>query len=365
MLTVIRMTLAAVVLLGLIRTVKAGDPQDGLMDRALAMMAKEIKSFLAEQKLPSKVIVGDFSGDPKLKASGGVEIRRLLLKHLEAAGVGVADDAETKVMGKFKLAEKRQHPLDESDSLALEVRHILRDRDGNELVELVINVFGSVGLQISGASGVEISPKMSVKQCEAKMIEQVKNPPTSTDQGKTKPSATSPFSVEILVVKGNQLEKRPATLDQQKRAYVDLHQREQYVVRIHNAADFEAAVALTIDGVDMFVDATDAPADSLIIVAPGKYADVPGWYISKTETVPFSFNGYFEGSRARFRTSTEVGTITAAFQASWDRDEKGPADDLQNNFKPRRRCCDLANNNVFVARNTGILRAVDSVRYDR
>jgi hypothetical protein len=209
---------------------------------------------------------------------------------------------------------------------------------------------------------------MPEKQRQEKMIEQVKNPPTSTDQGKTKPTATSPFSVEILVVKGNQLEKRPATLDQQKRANVDLHQGEEYVVRLHNTANFEAAVTVTIDGVDMFVDATDAQSNSRIIVAPGKYVDVPGWYISKTDTKAFQIGGYEQSVAKRVGNSTGIGTITAAFRASWDPNGPPPADEpagQPKGGKATKQGRDLAKNYELVTRDFGDVRAVVSVRYDR
>ena len=341
---------------------------DELLDQGLATMAKEIKTFLEEEKLPSKVIVGDFSGVPKLKASGGVEISRSIKSQLEAAGITVNDDADTQIMGKFKLVEKRQHPQDEFDSLALEILALVLDGNGNELAELPISVFGSVVLQISGASGVDIPQTMPEKQRQERMREQVKNPPTSTDQGKTKPTATSPFGIEILVVKGNQLEKRPATLDQQKRANVDLHQGEEYVVRLHNTANFEAAVTLTIDGVDMFVDATDAPRNSRIIVAPGKYADVPGWYISKTSTKAFQIGGYEQSVAKRVGNSTGIGTITAAFRASWDPNGKRPDDEpagAPKGGKATTQGRDLAKNYELVTRDFGDVRALVSVRYDR
>ena len=331
-------------------------------------MANEIKSFLADEKLPSKVIVGDFTGVPKLKASGGVEISRSIKMQLEGAGLTVSDDANTQVMGQFKLVEKRQHPQDEFDSLALEILARVLDGDGNELAELPIRVFGSVVLQISGASGVEVPQNLPEKQRQEKMIEQMKSPPTHTDQGKAKPAATSPYAVEILVVQGNQLQKRPAILDAQKRAYVDLHQGEEYVVRLYTKANFEAAVTLTIDGVDMFVDAIDAPPNSRIIIAPGTYADVPGWYFSKTNTKAFQIGGYEQSVAKRVGNSTGIGTITAAFRACWTAEGPRPNDEpsgMPKGGKATTQGRDLTKNYALVTRDFGDVRAVVSVRYDR
>lgn len=342
---------------------------DELLDQGLAKMAGEIKKFLTEEKLPAKVMVGDFVGLPKLKASGGVEITRTIKKQLEIAGLTVSDDdAETQVMGKFKLVERKWHAEDSFDSLAMEIEAQIMDGNGEELATLPISVFGSVVMQISGVPGVELPQAVPEAKRQELIIEQVKKPPTQIEEGKTKPAATSPFAVEIFVVQGNQLQKRPATLDTQKRAYVDLHQGEEYVVRLHNTANFETAVTLTIDGVDMFVDATDAPSNSRIIVAPGRFADVPGWYISKTNTKAFQIGGYEQSVAKRVGNSTGIGTITAAFRASWDPNGKRPDDEpagAPKGGKATTQGRDLAKNYELVTRDFGDVRSVVSVRYDR
>lgn len=341
---------------------------DELLDQGLAKMATEIKSFLEKEKLPSEIIVGDFIGSPKLRTSGGVEIGRSIKKQLETAGLTVSDDANIQVWGQFRLIEKRQLPQDEFDSLALEiVAHIL-DGNGDELAELPIRVFGSVVLQIAGASGMEIPQDIPEKERQEKLIEQLKSPATTTEQGTVKPSAESPFAVEILVKNGGATQQRSATLDAQKRAYVDLHQGEEYVVRVHNTADFEVAVTLTIDGVDMFVDATDAPKNCRIIVPPGKFADVPGWYISKTLTKAFEIGGYEQSVAKRVGNSTGLGTITAAFRACWKSDDQRPSDEpsgVPAGGKATTQGRDLTKNYSVVTRDFGDVRAVVSVRYDR
>ena len=99
-------------------------PDDPLLDEGLSRMASEIGKFLDEEKRPRVVIVGDFSGIPSLKASGGVELSRQLTAKLAIAKIDVSDDAETQIMGSFKTVNTKQHASDDFESLALDVRTI-------------------------------------------------------------------------------------------------------------------------------------------------------------------------------------------------------------------------------------------------
>ena len=351
-------------LLLLAATITHADP---LLDQGLAKMADEIKKFIQEEKRPASIIVGDFSGLPKLKASGGVEISRSIAEQLEKAGIKVSDDAQLQLMGKFKLAEKKQYPQDQFESLSLEIEATILDGDGNELAELPINVFGSVALQIAGQTG-EFPTDLPEGLRQEQLIKQTKVPTTQTENTKTKPSATSPFALEVLVRNGNQLASRSPKLDSQSRSSVDLHLGEEYVVRLHNSASFEAAVTLTIDGVDMFVDAKDVPKDSRLIVFPGKSIDVPGWYVTKTNTKAFEIGGYEESVAKRVGNSTNIGTITATFRACWDPTGAPPADEPRGTpkgGKATKQGRDIDKNYVQITRDFGEVRAVISVRYDR
>ena len=357
-------TVATGLLLFLSASSASADP---LLDQGLRKMAKEIKLYLDEQGFEKHVIVGDFSGSPKLRASGGVEISRSIVKQLMAVGVKVSDDAETQLMGKFKLGKKKQHPQDDFESIALVIEATVLDGDDDELAELSIAVYGSVALSIAGQT-IDVPPKATEKVRQQTLIHQIKNPPTKIEDAKTKPSANSPFGIEILVVNGNRKVSRSPRVDTKNRAFVDLHRGEEYVVRLYNDASFEAAATLTIDGVDMFVDATDAPKDSRLILYPGKHIDVPGWYITKTHTKAFEIGGYEESVAKRVGNSTGIGTITATFRASWDPNGKPPADEpggKAKGGKATKQGRDINKNYVRVIRDFGGVRSVVSIRYDR
>lgn len=342
---------------------------DELLDQGLAKMATEIKKYIDEEGLPSRVIVGDFSGMPKLKASGGVEISRSIAEQLEKSGVTVNDDAQLQLMGKFKLSEEKEHPQDDFESLALEIEAILFDDDGDELVELPIRVFGSVALQIAGKT-VDVPAGRSNEIRQELLRKQVEKPPTTVEQGKTAASPTSPFAVSILVRTGNQLQQRPATVDGRGLAFLKLHLGEEYFVRLHNDATFEAAVTLTIDGVNMFIDSEDAPKDSHLVVAAGTSIDIPGWYFSRTRSKAFEIGGYEQSVANRVGNSTGVGTITASFRACWDPNGPKPSDEPFSEATSKsglatKQGRDLDKNYVQIVRDLGAIRAVVSVRYDR
>ena len=340
---------------------------DELLDQGLAKMAEEIRKFIDEEKLPREMIVGDFSGAPRLKASGGVEIGRSIAAQLEKAGIRVHDQAALQLLGKFKLSDKKQFPEDEFESLALEIDATVLDSSDAELVELPISVFGSVALQIAGQT-VDVPATLPEPDRQKLINTQIKAPPTTVDKGQIKPSSSSPFAIEILTSNANRLTSRTPKLDSSSRAFVDLHQGEEYVVRIYNSAPFDAAVSLAIDGVDMFIDAKDAPPNSRLIVFSGKHIDVPGWYITRTNTKAFEIGGYEDSVAKRVGNSTAIGTVTATFRACWDPNGPRPADEpggAPKGGKATKQGRDLEKNYVELVRDFGQVRSIVSVRYDR
>ena len=340
---------------------------DELLDQGLAQLAQKLKSFLQEEDRDLRVVVGDFSGSPRLKASGGVELSRAIATQLEEAGFVVSDAAGIQLLGRFKLSEKKAKQDDQFESLALVIEATILDEDDEELAEIEVNVFGSVALQIAGST-VDVQPDLSNPERQKRLIEQIRRPPTEVQADQIKPSGPSPFAVEILVRNGNRLVSRTPQLDSRQRAFVQLQQGEEYVVRIYNGASFEAAVALAIDGVEMFVDAKDAPKDSRLIIPPETHIEVPGWYISRTNSKAFEIGGYEESVAKRVGNSTGVGTITASFQACWPVGGQRPADEpggIPKGGKATKQGRDVSKNYKQVVRDFGQIRAVVTVRYDR
>ncbi len=343
---------------------------EAVVAQSMNRVAKAVLGFLDDEGLPHKMILGDISSLPKLKASGGTEIRRVLVIALEEAGIEMDDDAPTQLMGRFNLVEGRAHPDDDFDSLGMEVDLQILDDNGSTLAEPEIRVWGKQVLQIAGLN-VDIPTKGTEKARQKEIIRQYKEPDTKieTNQIRTK----NPFSMEILVSNGGRHDTREPYLDKKGRPFVDLHLREEYIVRLYNKADHEVAAMLVIDGVNVFINSKEegVTPDSKFIIKPGTFIDVPGWFITKHNSKAFEISG-FEGSVAEGAgehiSSSNIGTITATFQACWEAGGKRPADEPGGNpkgGKATKAGRDLEKEYAVVVRDFGVVRSTISVRYDR
>jgi hypothetical protein len=106
---------------------------------------------------------------------------------------------------------------------------------------------------------------------------------------------------------------------------VNLDRGEEYVVRLYNRAPFEAAITLTIDGLSMFAFSEEGNFGSQVLIPPGRFVEIPGWYVNKTKTDAFEIGGYAESAAAsKLLPSTSVGVITATFHESIEGSGKDP-----------------------------------------
>jgi len=365
--------LALLFVLGIsITEVRGKNPKaDPLIAKAMKDVAKAVVDFMENEGRTLEIIVGDISGLPNLKASGGVEISRLLEIALENAGITIDDDADTQLMGRFRMIEKAQFQDHDFKSLAMKVQLTLLDENGQELAEPEITIFGNQILEIAGLNA-HLPAKASQKTRQRELIRQFKVPDTGLKGNEIHNGG--PFGIEVLINNsGNRTSVTP-TVDKKGRPFVPLHLGEEYIVRIHNHADFEAGVTLVIDGVNVFVNSKDDGilANSRFVVQPGSHIDVPGWFITKHKSNAFEIGGFEESVAAQqgeSRSSAKTGTITAVFRACWAADGKRPADEPGGTPKGgglgTKLGRDIAKEYSEIAREFGTLRSTISVRYDR
>jgi hypothetical protein len=241
-----------------------------------------------------------------------------------------------------------------------EPRH--RDPEGLRTLIIVAGVTGEFPTDES-----ETAPHKHIASCR-------KDPKVWVDgkSTKIKPSATSKYAIEILVKKAA---RTPVVVDGQ--AFVKLERDDEYVVRIFNDSPYDAAVALSIDGLSMFAFSKNKEYVHVLVPRrsgrePG-CVDIRGWHITNANTESFKVMNYGDTPAAQFiRSSPGSGAVTAVFSAAWAKGEKEPADEKQ--FKLRRsRGEPLATGRGRLLkqkydeheRYIGAVRAAITVRYNR
>ena len=338
--------------------------------KAMESVAVAVEDFLENEDLPKEIALGPINGLPNLKSSGGAEVRRTLRQAFESKSVRVDDDAKTQILGSYRLIEERQLPSHDFKSLGLEVTLQIMDENGNALAEPEIKVWGKQILQIAGLN-VDLPTSGSEKVRQEEIIRQRHKPNTKVTGNQVRTGG--PFGIEIVVNNSGRHESRRPRLDSKQRPFVDLHQKEEYFVRIHNNASFESAVTLLIDGVNVFVNATQAglgPSNQFIVGA-GNSIDIPGWVITQKNSKAFEVSGY-EGSVAaqhgRPENNPDIGSVTAVFQASWADKSQRPSDEPRGTAKgskATRQGRDIDKEYAVVKRAFGAIRSTITVRYDR
>lgn len=140
----------------------------------------------------------------------------------------------------------------------------------------------------------------------------------------------SPFAIEVLVKPvqsppGSRAMPRGVRLDG-GRPFVDIEENEVYEIKAYNNSDYEVAVRLFIDGLDMYHFSQDRKADGTprythAIIKPRSAARLIGWHNSvqgDTNYLSFLVTSYGKGavSYAGIPSRGSVGVIHAQFSFS-------------------------------------------------
>src|SRR5262249_47548123 len=100
----------------------------------------------------------------------------------------------------------------------------------------------------------------------------------------------SPYAIEVLVQEGGQLRPRAATQDDGL-AFVPIRRGEAYAVKLINDLPHDAAVVLTIDGLNVFAFSAN-PNYSCWIVPRKQTLTVPGWHRTNAKADSFLVTEY-------------------------------------------------------------------------
>jgi hypothetical protein len=340
----------------------SGARADGALDEGLSKLATSVAKFLKDENRGSAINVGEFIAPPRMQASGGRGLSEAMASAFKKQGVDVRTDAPMQLIGRFSVREEKENATNDFDSVALRLRAEVMDANDEVVQTFNISVFGSAALQVPGVT-VDLPPKASEGQRQQQIKERIENPQAAIVGTETRATTTSPYGIEVMV---SRMPRGPMLVE--GRSFVPLERGEEYIVRLHNRSQHEAAATLTIDGLSMFAFSKEGNFGSQVIIPPGSHTDIPGWYISNSETAAYLITSYPDSGAGKKGATSNIGTITCTFAACWDPAAAPPADEAAasrsaENATGLGRKIDLEYKQV--KRISGQPRAVVSVRYNR
>jgi hypothetical protein len=346
--------------------------------RAQEQLRKELETFaedikkLMDAQGQDAIDVGEFSGPPTPATSAGPGIQLLLTEALKAKKVIVKEGAKMFVKGEYLLVEDDKDK--DRDRTMLRLLAVVRDKRGKTIANLQADLKGSLDIVKYTAPTGYLPPKMDGPDRNEKLKQIIDKPSVVIEGTRVLARKGSPYSVEIRVKRGKydaSVARKPFV--DKGQAYVTIDKGEYYEIHIKNNSYYDAAVSVTIDGLDVFTfsdlkDAKGQPRFKNWIIPKNSQRAVKGWFRNLEENYMFEVTSFPESEAAkRLKGNAKVGTITVCFHAAWEGtnippDEVGArsADDLGTKLGPPIRV-----KSKPVKRTIGVLREFVSIRYSK
>lgn len=366
----IRRTLYPLAILAQLGAPLSANASEALRKEVRTFIAEPIKKLLAEEK-QNAIAVGEFTGPAGLDTNAGPGIQQLLTEELLALKVIVRKKATLSVKGRYARVKDKDSPgriavkvtaevLDDSDERKAEFHALLRaDGDIARLLALTARL-----------PERDDKDKGGPKKRNEELDRRIKKPEVFVDGSKVSAAAGSPYAVELLVHRGKDIPTLPRKARvEDGQAFVKLERYEIYEVRMSNRSDQEAAVTLTIDGLDAFAfsevrdDKTGRPKYTHYIVKPGETTTIVGWHLRDNPPdnyAAFLVTEYGKGasSRAVSQARGKRGVITVTFAPCYEGKPRAVGD--ETGLGPPRSV-----KVEPVQRAIGAVAEVVSIRYTR
>ena len=332
----------------------------------LKAVAQSISKFL-EKEGEEAIAIGQFSSPPQLAATGGLGIVQVLSEELAALKIAVKRRAKLGLQGAFR---PDSDPMSQRPAARVDVT-IVNDV-GAELIAFTHYISESKDVAALLGLTVALDPNLPQKAHDEQLAQSITTPGGALQQHTLRAAPDSPYGVEIWVKGADDYEPRALSLDEGL-AFVQLQKADLYAIRIINDSPHDAAVSISIDGVNLFAFSEHKGYSNLILTKEKQSALVKGWFRTLEKSDAFKITGYAESAAAELlQDSSQIGTITAAFAACWPKDQPPPSDELKFKFASRGagdlatgRGPSISQKYEEAVRMIGEPRAVLSVRYSK
>ncbi len=326
-------------------------------------MAKKLVDVL---KLNGKteVAMGDFVSPPQSNASAGTAIRIALTEELSARGITIKKRTEWAVVGGYRLEN-----LGLGNGLTAQIEGRIEDRIGTKYFEGTWELGGEPAILTLFGPSSTLPLDQGEEGREKAILASIEAPKATIKGSKVLAGPDSPYAVEVAVASGDAwLPLVPS--DSGGLAFVPIKRGQRYSVTLVNDADEDAAVTLTIDGLNVFAFSNNK--DYKFVIIPKKSRGrVSGWHRTNEVSDSFLITELAKGAAAEIGlSSSDVGTITATFAAAWPKGSPAPRAEealMASRGGPiaTGRGPEIQAKFKEVERRVGTPRGVVSIRYDK
>jgi len=314
---------------------------------------------------PETLAIGQFTSPPQFEASGGPGIAKILTDELSKLDILVKRRARLGLKGEYFASKDQQ-----SGGPTAKITGQLVEQSGKVLFTFTREVRDTTTLSSLIGLTVALPPDKPGKDRDRRLEERIAEPKTHIRSTRISAESSSPYAIEICVSSNDQYQPR-VPHDDDGFAFVKLDRGERYAVRLINDSNHDAAVTLTIDGLNMFAFSENKSYTHLIV--PAKSSGViTGWHRNNIDSDVFEVSRYSKSAAAELQSTAGVGTITASFAAAWPKDVPPPEDEYVAQFGSRgyegnatARGPRIEQRYKEVERVVGVVRASVSVRYTK
>ena len=296
----------------------------GELRKELAEVAKDVQKLLQGRR-ESVIAVGQFTGPANFPTSAGPGIAQVLTEELQKAGITVKARANLGIKGEYLISRAPGSPP------AVRLKGTVEDESGKVITDFTFDrtIHNEADFLEMIGTTVEFNPSEPIH--EKKLGESLSKPQVHIDGTLISAGPTSPYAVEVVV---NGTPQKAVNDD--GLAFVKIDRGDTYAVRLVNRSPHDAAVTLTIDGLNVFAFSElrqkDGPhrGDPLYarVIVPAKGSSlIKGWHKTNEVSDSFLVTEYAKSAAATLNQKAGVGTITATFAAAWSGREDRPKDE--------------------------------------
>ncbi len=360
------------------------DLENNTLSRAIDSIVENVVK-LGKKEHFTELAVGLFNDNVNPNNTAGSGLKKALIDGLRKAGFKVVGRAGVTIKGEYSILEghKTVEGTDQVFAVARISFQLLRQGqaffDSERDLALANRPYVSNPEDVSRLGGLNatIDPTRPASENARRMIRGEDGTPEIEIKGTVFRPRGSPYALEMLVAKrvpqktpkSEDYKPREVTL-RDGRPFLRVSPGEVIAIKIINQSDYDAAVKTFIDGLSLFAFCEDKQITTDFVIQNKLTQSLClGWFRTRDKADAFQVAELpsDDSDAPLLKNPSEIGSITVAFAAAWEKDEDRPRDE------PSGRAASLEIRQgpavdvdyTLVKRHIGVIRSSITIRYDR